>query len=730
MTANSRSVTLIITDGLGYNANRQLAIARQVWDNLTEVQRNLLLQPVLELVTDRQQAVHLAVLAIFPIEAEAIALVPPSTQTSTPTTALKNIKKAISSLPTLAAMIQQLRTEHARQAHYVPWTANAPFITALRNANFTIPTCASGPAVGLEALTPTPAGNSEVGHLHISSMTVQPQTSTKISNAITNGDFARNKTLNQAIDNAERKGSNIVTTFLLSGTGGIDGRIHSAWNHLEAFLELLFVVRAFPPQRLLLEAILDGRDSEPYSSVQDCVDTDHEVGHAKRRGAYLPKLLALLRNYEAERCLAWVVGRGIAMDRDYRESAAIANWQLLTGVATNTNRPPNLSGTSSRMPSAQVVELSSLQDVLTRFHSTGTTDQNIPPLAIIAAPNQSPRSVQPDDCFVNLNFRADRQRIKMALMAGATEFLETQVAKRQRKWHLHNWYRPLANVSCYSMTSLHPKLDSLLNVNIAFPIKPNKLALLNLWGHLPKTAKYVMVTESVKSTHMGYFIRGEREHPKLPNREVRLVIPSDSAEQGVHSDADFYLQPAMKMHEVARVVAQHSGNAHNRLIMCNLAAPDMLGHLLPYRFSEAVQAYHETDLAVKTITEAAIANGRVVILTSDHGNIEEYSPRHTANPVLTTIVMPPGQGGSASRHLQQLHIRNSSSEFSSPNKQRTNLIPSAVPSSQAQLCDISVTIATILGLHNEVTELLAKHKVANHGHSLVEHGISQSSGVE
>ena len=64
-------------------------------------------------------------------------------------------------------------------------------------------------------------------------------------------------------------------------------------------------------------------------------------------------------------------------------------------------------------------------------------------------------------------------------------------------------------------------------------------------------------------------------------------MPSDGANEGVHSDSDFYVRPVMKTREIAQLVSEAMGTGEYRLIACNLAAPDMVGHLLPTRFDAA-----------------------------------------------------------------------------------------------------------------------------------------------
>jgi len=85
---------------------------------------------------------------------------------------------------------------------------------------------------------------------------------------------------------------------------------------------------------------------------------------------------------------------------------------------------------------------------------------------------------------------------------------------------------------------------------------------------------------------------------------------------------------------MARRIQQSEG----RLLACNFSNCDMIGHLLPGHFEAAVAAYEAVDDAIGVLLAAAEQAGSDVILTSDHGNIEENSPAHSANKILTTVI--------------------------------------------------------------------------------------------
>ncbi len=80
---------------------------------------------------------------------------------------------------------------------------------------------------------------------------------------------------------------------------------------------------------------------------------------------------------------------------------------------------------------------------------------------------------------------------------------------------------------------------------------------------------------------------------------------------------------------------------------------------------------------------AARRHGYTVILTADHGNIEDDTPSHSSNDVLTTVALPDGRCTFAERDTFQ-----------------------------ARLFDVSWTAATILGLRDDFAAALFKHTSA------------------
>jgi len=208
---------------------------------------------------------------------------------------------------TLRSQIERRIKSKAWQKKYAVWAADTPKIERLREIYPSIATKTTGVHAGYEDRIPEVQGNSETGHQQLGNLTVAPQIPLEIAIDIENRDFFKNPLLTQSIKTAIEKNVNLNITFMISGEFGDDGRVHSCWNHLEEYLYLVFEKYQFDPGRLRIQAILDGRDSPSRSSIEKTTDDK-----GRERHGFLFKLKNLLAKYNAQDCIAWIIGRGIA----------------------------------------------------------------------------------------------------------------------------------------------------------------------------------------------------------------------------------------------------------------------------------------------------------------------------------------------------------------------------------------------------------------------------------
>ncbi|MBM3296821.1 MAG: phosphoglycerate mutase (2,3-diphosphoglycerate-independent), partial [Candidatus Aminicenantes bacterium] len=152
-----------------------------------------------------------------------------------------------------------------------------------------------------------------------------------------------------------------------------------------------------------------------------------------------------------------------------------------------------------------------------------------------------------------------------------------------------------------------------LRVKVAFP--PPERLRLTLTEVITRTGRRVVkISESEKAAHVGFFLNGKQEAP-FPG-ERRVVVPSPSG------DVSYALRPEMSAAEVGREIRNALEDQDADLIVANLANVDVVGHL---DNREAVLAAVEAvDGVLGRAAEAAAAGGATLVVTADHGTVEDW----------------------------------------------------------------------------------------------------------
>jgi 2,3-bisphosphoglycerate-independent phosphoglycerate mutase len=434
------------------------------------------------------------------------------------------------------------------------------------------PTCrleASGEAVGLPA---GQMGNSEVGHLNLGAGFPVIQDLPRISRAIEDGSFSENPILRAAAEHALARGTRLHLLGLI-GPGGV----HAVDAHLEAMVELA-AHAGLPPERVLLHAFTDGRDTPPRSAA-----------------AYLPGLVARLANGAA---VATVSGRFYAMDRDRRWERTQLAWEALV----------HGSGEHAPDPEAAIIAA----------YSRGESDEFIRPTVI-----GDYAGMADGDAVVHLNFRGDRARqLTQALTLDAFDAFD----RGRRPADMR-----VATLTQYQAPDELPIAVAFPPLEIdALPAYLSRLGLRQL--HLAETEKYA---------HVTYFFNGGFEDP-LPG-EDRILVPS-------RRDVPTYdLAPEMSAGEITARLVEAIGSGSYDFIIVNYANPDMVGHTGVW--DAAVRAAEYVDGCLAQVAEATQDAAGALIITADHGNIEEMrdaagqpQTAHTTSPVPLVLVAEAWRG--------------------------------------------------------------------------------------
>lgn len=219
---------------------------------------------------------------------------------------------------------------------------------------------ASGLSVGLPD---GQMGNSEVGHTNIGAGRVVYQALTKITKAISDGDFFEIPEFNEAVKNVKENNSTLHLVGLLS-----PGGVHSHMNHLKGLIQL---AKKKGVEKVYVHAFLDGRDVPPASAktfVKEIEDYMAEVGVGK---------------------IASVSGRYYAMDRDNR-------WNRV-----------ELAYNAIALGKGETAD--SAEAAVDQSYANKKTDEFVLP-TVIVKDGKPLTTVEDNDSVIFFNFRPDRAR--------------------------------------------------------------------------------------------------------------------------------------------------------------------------------------------------------------------------------------------------------------------------------------------------------------------------------
>jgi len=299
----------------------------------------------------------------------------------------------------------------------------------------------------------------------------------------------------------------------------------------------------------------------------------------------IKKMENLVNSMEGVR-IATVSGRYFAMDRDNRwERVQVAYEAISAGQAVFS------------APSAS----SALADAYTR----GENDEFVSPTVVGGY-----RGVLPGDSIIFVNFRADRAREL------TRAFVQPDFDGFERT--------PIQLGEFVCMTEYQAGLP----VQIAFPTEslPDLLADVLAKHNL----RQLRIAETEKYAHVTFFFNGGSEVP-VPGEE-RTLIPSPQV-------ATYDLQPEMSSVELTDKLVEAITGDQFDVIICNVANPDMVGHT--GSLEAAIKAVEAVDRCLGRVTDAIDQSDGVMLITADHGNVEQMfdattrqsHTAHTTNPV-------------------------------------------------------------------------------------------------
>ena len=238
--------------------------------------------------------------------------------------------------------------------------ANTPVMDRLMREYPFVKGNASGLAVGLPE---GQMGNSEVGHLNMGAGRIVYQELTRITKEIEDGDFFRNESLLEAVENCKKNDSALHLFGLVS-----DGGVHSHITHIYGLLEL---AKREGLSRVYVHCFLDGRDTPPASGK-----------------GYVEQLEEKMKELGVGQVVS-VMGRYYAMDRDNRWDRVQKAYEALTEGKGEL--------------------ISSGPEGIQASYDKEVTDEFVVP-AVVEKDGKPVGRIQDKDSVIFFNFRPDRAR--------------------------------------------------------------------------------------------------------------------------------------------------------------------------------------------------------------------------------------------------------------------------------------------------------------------------------
>jgi 2,3-bisphosphoglycerate-independent phosphoglycerate mutase len=302
----------------------------------------------------------------------------------------------------------------------------------------------------------------------------------------------------------------------------------------------------------------------------------------------------LINNFKNNEIISTIMGRYYAMDR-------IKKWER-TELAYNA------------MVLGQGIKADNPYHAITQAYNRGEMDEFVMP-TIILNPIKKAKFINNNDSVIFFNLRSDRARqITKPFVQNKFEQENHGAFRRKKK---------LKNLRFVSMTDFGPDLDDIKSVSHEVEIE-NTLPLVL------KNYSQLYLAEREKYAHVTYFFNGGHNHPL--NGEKWESIASKGR-------ANYQDYPQMSTPELTNIILKNLAKNKFDFTTVNFANADMIGHT--GNLKAAIKAVQIIDANLGKICKEIIKKNGTLIITADHGNVEEMinlktgemDTEHSNNPV-------------------------------------------------------------------------------------------------
>lgn len=303
------------------------------------------------------------------------------------------------------------------------------------------------------------------------------------------------------------------------------------------------------------------------------------------------RLQEVLKKVPREK-IGTLMGRYYGMDREKNWKLTERAYETMTGAVREVTVDPD--------------------PIIEETYKKGYNEEFVPPMLL-----NEDGFINDGDALLFFNFRED------SIRQIAESFILKNFDKFPRK--------DFRNLYVATMT----KYEDQFEAPVVFP--PEDIS--NPLGRVLSDAgkNQLRLSESYKYAHVTYFFNGYVEEPF--KNEYRVFVPSIKT---THVDD----QPAMMAKPIAdRVIETLETNAFD-FVLVNFANPDTIAHTGNYE--AAIQAVKTINEELGRILRVVLKNNAMMIVTSDHGNIEQLAnpmtglpeTQHDPNPVPLYFIVP------------------------------------------------------------------------------------------
>ena len=288
--------------------------------------------------------------------------------------------------------------------------------------------------------------------------------------------------------------------------------------------------------------------------------------------------------------IASIIGRFFSMDRDNRWDRVEQAYRLMA------------EGHAAYTAATAVAGLEAA-------YARDENDEFVQATAIVAE-GETAVAIEDGDAIISMNFRPDRAReITHAFVDSDFNDFERQ---------------QVPNLSSFVMAT---EYEATLDLPCAYP--PENL-INSLGEYLASQGKQQLrIAETEKYAHVTFFFSGGRE--ALYEGEDRILIPSPDVET-------YDQKPEMSAFEVTEKLVEAIDSGRFDTIICNYANCDQVGHTGD--FEASVKAVEAVDACLKQVLEAVAKQQGEVLITADHGNVEEMFDEASNQPHTQHTTLP------------------------------------------------------------------------------------------